>query len=69
MKVFASKRSGSSYSGGLVIVAANNKYEAAGAVALDSNITTDEYKEFYELPNLTADVDEPQVIDEDGYTE
>lgn len=68
MKVFASKRD-SSYGGGLIIVAANNKFEAAGVVVLDSNIITDEYREWYELPNLTADVDEPQVIDEDGYTE
>ncbi len=70
MKVFASKRSGS-YSGGLIIVAANSKYEAAGVLTLDKDksIYTDEYKEWYELPNLTADVEEPQVIDEGGYTE
>lgn len=68
MKVFASKRN-SSYSGGMVIVAANNKFEAAGVLALKNSYLSEEYKEWYELPNLTADVDEPQVIDEHGYTE
>lgn len=68
MKVFASKRNGD-YSGGLVIVAANNKFEAAGVLALSNKTSTDEYKDWYELTNITADVDEPQVIDEDGYTE
>lgn len=69
MKVFASKRSGN-YSGGLIVVAANNKFEAAGVLALSKQpLLSEEYVDWYELPNLTADVDEPQIIDEGGYTE
>lgn len=93
MKVFACKRQGS-YSGGLILVAANNKeeafsvfahnrkfdwmiqsYDAEGGYAdVDDEraiISSDYYplEKWYEVECLTAQVSEPQIIEENGYSE
>lgn len=91
MKVFACKRGGG-YSGGLAIVAANNKEEAFNIFASHEDYNwilnnldeeTGEYTndvtkcdgfyykraDWFELPILTANVDKPQVLIENGYTE
>ena len=91
MKVFGCKRSGS-YSGGLIIVAANNLNEAFETFAKDDrykwlidwyDFQTKQYTEdvtkvnsdiyhrndWFEIPELVANVDSPRVISENGYTE
>ena len=91
MKVFGCKRDGS-YSGGLIIVAANSLNEAFETFAKNgryewmidwydfdtSEIIEDVIKvdsntyprdDWFEIPELVANVDSPRVISEDGYTE
>ena len=91
MKVFMCKRQGG-YSGGLVVVAANNVKEAFKTFFEDEDydwmvdkydVETGEFTdactkwfsdyypidEWFECKELTANVDTPCVIMEDGYTE
>lgn len=81
MKVFINVRSGS-YSGGMILVAANTKEEAIKAFREDEDYDwmwyefEDEicdvcYGEdgWMESTVLTANVDTPQVIAENGYSE
>ena len=91
MKVFGCKRTGS-YSGGLIIVAANSLNEAFETFAKDEryewmidwyNFQIEEYteditivdsdtyprNEWFEIPELVANVDSPRIIREGGYTE
>lgn len=91
MKVFGCKRK-DSFSGGLIIVAANNLNEAFEAFAKDnrfdymiewydfetqqlvedvSKVDSDYYprEDWFEMPNLVANVDKPCVIEEGGYSE
>ena len=81
MKVFINVRSGS-YSGGMILVAANTKEEAIKAFREDEDYDWmwDEmedgiYDMYYgedgwmESTVLTANVDTPQVIAENGYSE
>ena len=79
MKVFACRRI-SGFSGGVAIVAANSVEEAFDVFhsskeynwMLDG-IDGDSYyykkEDWFELPIITANVEEPQIIIEDGYTE
>lgn len=72
MKVFGCKRSGG-YSGGLIIVAANNLNEAFETFAKDYRYRwmTNIYPkgDWFEIPELVANVDSPRIIIESGYTE
>lgn len=72
MKVFGCKRTGG-YSGGLIIAAANNLNEAFETFAENYRYRwmTSVYprSDWFEIPELTANVDTPRIIDEDGYTE
>jgi hypothetical protein len=91
MKVFGCKRK-DSFSGGLIIVAANNLNEAfetfakdkrfdymiewydfeTGQIAEDiSKVDSDYYRreDWFEIPNLVANVGKPCVIEEGGYSE
>lgn len=91
MKVFGCKRTGS-YSGGLIIVAANSLNEAFETFAKDKrykwmidgyNFQIEDFTEditvvdsdiysrdnWFEIPELVANVDSPKVLSEDGYTE
>jgi hypothetical protein len=79
MKVWMCKRDGS-YSGGLAVVAANSKEEAFDIYHKDPEHDW-EYEEcfddgycyqrenWFECKQLTANVDKPCVIMEDGFTE
>ena len=82
MKVFMCKRNHDiKYNGGLIVVAANTKEEAFSIVAsIDKYSCFTEVipfygtalyalENFFEVPYLSADVDEPCIIEEDGYTE
>lgn len=72
MKVYINKRSGG-YSGGLIVVAANSHQEAHG-VMCDSE-HGDDYVDYYEaagwqlLANVVANVEQPTILAEHGYTE
>ena len=81
MKVFINVRCGS-YSGGMILVAANTKEEAIKAFREDKDydwmwyeIDDKIYDMYYgengwmESTVLTANVDTPQVIAENGYSE
>ena len=79
MKVFACKRN-RGFSGGLAVVAANSAEEAFEVFHTNENydwmidrIDGDSYyykkEDWFELPMITADVEQPQMIVEDGYTE
>lgn len=91
MKVFGCKRNGG-YSGGLIIVAANNLNEAFETFAkndryewmiewfdfdtgkiIDDVTKVDSYiyprDDWFEIPELVANVDSPRIILEDGHTE
>ena len=72
MKVFGCKRNGG-YSGGLIIVAANSLNEAFETFAKDYRYRwmTNIYPrcDWFVITELTANVDTPRIIDEDGYTE
>lgn len=84
MKVFMCRRQ-SGYSGGLAIVAANSKEEAFKTFFEDKDYAWMVYKcdddytkwhtwhypldKWFECKALTANVDKPCVIMEDGYTE
>lgn len=81
MKVFINVRRGS-YSGGMILVAANTKEEAIKAFREDKDYDwmwdemDDEIDDMYygedgwmESTVLTANVDTPQVIAENGYSE
>ena len=81
MKVFINVRRGS-YSGGMILVAANTKEEAIKAFREDKDYDwmwyemDDEIDDMYygedgwmEPTVLTANVDTPQVIAENGYSE
>lgn len=79
MKVFACKRC-HGYSGGVAIVAANNAEEAFNVFHSDvaykwmlDAIEEDGYyykkENWVELPMLTANVEHPQIIIEDGHSE
>ena len=91
MKVFMCKRCGG-YSGGIAVVAANNKEEAFKTFLTDKDydwmvdkydVDTGDFTDdctkwhayFYQMESwfeckaLTANVDKPCVIMEDGYTE
>lgn len=69
MKVFACCRE-ESFGGGLIIVAANTKEEAYNTAlrtpGIYGNYPLDGYME---LSELSANVTEPQVIKEGGYSE
>ena len=72
MKVYINKRSGG-YSGGLIVVAANSPQETHG-VMCDSE-RGDDYVDYYEaagwqlLANVVANVEQPTILAEHGYTE
>lgn len=82
MKVWINYREGS-YSGGILLVAANTAEEAHRTFHDDPNLgymwdtTYDGYIDDYyyradgwkEMPNMTSNVDKPQVLAEGGYTE
>lgn len=81
MKVFINVRSGS-YSGGMILVAANTKEEAIKVFREDNGYswmwdeTEEGIEDYYygedgwmESTVLTADVDTPQIIEESGYSE
>lgn len=81
MKVFTNKREGS-YSGGLIVVAANSVEEAHETFHKDERfswawdmIDDDVFDDYYlpnnweEMPMLIANVDKPMVLAEEGYTE
>lgn len=81
MKVFINVRCGS-YSGGMILVAANTKEEAIKAFREDKDYDwmwyeiDDKIDDMYYGENgwmestvLTANVDTPQVIAENGYSE
>ena len=81
MKVFINVRCGS-YSGGMILVAANTKEEAIKAFREDKDYDwmwyeiDDKIDDMYygengwmESTELTANVDTPQVIAENGYSE
>lgn len=81
MKVFINVRSGS-YSGGMILVAANTKEEAIKAFREDNRYswmwdeTEEDIEDYYYKEDewmesfvLTANVDTPQVITENGYSE
>lgn len=81
MKVFINVRSGS-YSGGMILVAANTKEEAIKAFRKDHGYswmwseTEEGIEDYYyeedgwmESTVLTANLDTPQVIAENGYSE
>lgn len=81
MKVWMCKRS-KGYSGGLAVVAANSKEEAIKtffnneefcylANVIDGELRVWEYQpeDWFECEILTANVDKPCIIMEDGYTE
>ena len=81
MKVFINVRCGS-YSGGMILVAANTKEEAIKAFREDKDYDwmwyeiDDKIDDMYygengwmESTALTANVDTPQVIAENGYSE
>ena len=59
MKVFCCKNQ-CSYSGGLILVAANTKEEAFSIASIN---------EWFEVEHLSTDLSEPQVIIEDHYSE
>ncbi len=74
MKVYINKRSGDyGYTGGLIVVAANSPQEAHG-VMCDSE-RGDDYIDYYEaagwqlLANVVANVEQPTILAEHGYTE
>lgn len=82
MKVFMCKRNHDiNYNGGLIVVAANTKEEAFSVVASSDEYSyfTDvipfygtalyALEDFFEVPYLSANVDKPCIIEEDGYTE
>ena len=70
MKVFINKRK-PGWSGGLIVVAASTAYEAHGVMCAYDKCLEYYYKvdSWQELSNVTANVDKPQVLAEDGYTE
>ena len=81
MKVFINTRIGSE-SGGMILVAANTKEEAISVYRNDEHlkgmwrIFHNKIEDYYyeedgweEMPALTANVDKPQVLAEDGYSE
>ena len=81
MKVWINRRVGG-YSGGLILVAADSVEEAHEAFHKNETLAfmwdnidgyVDDYYyspyEWEELPNVVANVDEPQVLAEGGYTE
>ena len=72
MKVFMCKRY-DDYSGGLAVVAANNKEEAFKTFFTDKDYKWHacyyQMESWFECKALTANVDKPCVIMEDGYTE
>ena len=72
MKVFMCRRQ-DGYSGGLIVVAANSKEEAFKTFCEDPRYYWMVYRyprdEWFECKTLTANVDKPCVIMEDGYTE
>lgn len=82
MKVFVNKRTGS-YSGGMILVAANSKEEAHEVFHEDDDYswmwTTDydgmeidyyyQKENWQEVEGMNCDTDIPCVIDEDGYSE
>ena len=72
MKVFINKRTGG-YAGGLIVVAANSPEEAHGVMCASENGDWLEYN--YEaagwelLESVVANVEQPQILAENGYTE
>lgn len=72
MKVFMCQRQGD-YSGGLAVVAANNAEEAFKTFCEDKDygLYSDLYpiEEWFECKVLTANIDKPCVIIEEGYSE
>lgn len=59
----------SSYSGGCIIIAANNKDEAKDILLLIDDFMFDWYSDPLELSQLTANVDTPQVLVNETYFE
>lgn len=72
MKVFVNKRNGS-YSGGMILVAANSAEEADKVFRNDESLSweLEEYKpeNWKEIEGLSCDTDIQCVIDEAGYAE
>lgn len=72
MDVYINKRTGG-YAGGLIVVAANSPEEAHGVMCASDK--GDIYEYHYEaagwerLDNVVANVNNPQILAEDGYTE
>lgn len=70
MNVYINKRTGG-YSGGLAVVAARSTAEAQGILA--QNMEGSEYyydpHTWQKLDNVEANVSEPQLLAENGYTE
>lgn len=68
MKVFINKLSLSdNYCGGLIVVAANSAAEAHGVMCMSGNFSNNYLPDkWQELEKVSADVDEPQVLAEDG---
>lgn len=70
MNVYINKRTGG-YSGGLAVVAARSEAEAQGI--LSQNIEGAEYcydpNSWQKLDDVEANVTEPKLLAEDGYTE
>lgn len=70
MKVFINTRK-HGYSGGLIVVAAESAFEAHGVMCAQNEGLEHYYQvgDWQELTNVTANVDKPQVLAEDGYSE
>lgn len=72
MKVYINKRSGG-YSGGLIVVAANSPQEAHGVMCASENGDTLalDYKasDWQLLADIVANVEQPTILAEHGYTE
>lgn len=71
MKVWINKREGS-YSGGMIVVAANSAEEAHGVMfKYCDSFTCEQYgiANWHECKGLDANVDNPILIEEAGYTD
>ena len=67
MKVFACHRE---FGSGLIIVTANTKEEAYKTALTAPDVYGDYPLDgYYEVTELSTNVTEPEVIEEDGYTE
>lgn len=70
MDVYINKRTGG-YTGGLIVVAANSPEEAHGVMCMSDKGYMYNYEAagWERLDNVVANVNNPQILAEDGYTE